>query len=111
MTAEQEWARPPATVFLPTTGELVDDAHQVVAREVASGDLVITAYSDVDELRRCCGTGQPWVEFAWDSVEDLRQQLDALVVLDLPAYDTLDDLARAVTQHRDDEPDPSPRPR
>lgn len=97
MTESGPWAVPPATVHLPTTGEPDSSgAHQIVARQVADDDLIITAYSDREQLVRCCGPQQPSVELHWDVVEDLRQQLDAVVVLDLPAYDSLEDFAEAV---------------
>ena len=105
MTDGEHAMVPPATVFLPTAGRpAADGEHQVLVRDVADMQIVITAYSDLDQLVLCCGPEQSWVQFDWDLVEDLREQLDALVVLDLPSYDNLEDFVEAAAtslQRRD----------
>lgn len=80
------WATlPPPVVLMPSEPVREgDEQAQVVARQVGE-DLLLTAYSSVAALVRCCGEDQSWVALASDDVEALKISLGArAVVLDLP---------------------------
>ncbi len=76
---------PPAVALLPCQRVRPGDVEaQVQLREVDS-ELIVTAYSSVAALVRCCGPDQPWVALAATDVEQLRTSTGATaVLLDLP---------------------------
>lgn len=83
------WAvSPPPTVLLPSERVQEGDAEaRIVLRQVGD-ELVVTAYSSLSTLVRCCGEEQPWVAMPAGDVELLKQSVGAIVVLlDLPVLD------------------------
>ena len=81
--SDSSWVGTPAVVLL-----LRDDRGYAGRREhgvvlLDSDDaLLLPVWSSLDRLVELAGDGRPWVALHASEVEDLRRQLDAIVVLD-----------------------------
>ena len=75
----------PPVLYLPCVEHVADPAQaQVEMRETKDGRVALLAYTALDRLLRCCGTGQPWVLATTPALENLQRQYPfQLLMLDV----------------------------
>lgn len=64
----------PPFVYLPCTTHVQDPADAVIEFRRVTGDrLALMVYSSLDQLKSCCGEGQPWLAVPTPVLEHLGQ--------------------------------------
>jgi len=77
------WSEAPDVVLMlrKDTGYAGGGQRGVVLLD-SDDDLLLPVWSSLDRLVELAGSDRPWVALHASEVEDLRRQLDAVVVLD-----------------------------
>lgn len=83
--SEPTTLQPPVHVYVPTAPIAPGDAEvQLVLRQL-DDDVLLLAYSSVEQLVAGCGPHQPWASLRSALVDELLPQLGATaVLLDVP---------------------------